>query len=168
MSLALGLLCLCTSVDVALAKSEAVVFVVDPSWDCVASYVKNVPLLHEYKIIKVMTRLGQGDPCDDRPVVDIYQNITYDSWTPNDALSAEVICPNLQSMGFPIAAVIPTFDPAAYLADRIEAPQPSPASFRGSPAVPSKLSGRPRQGAGNGGAGWGRARLVGVGRIWLG
>jgi len=101
---------------------EVVVFVVDPAWDCVASYVAHVPLLHEYKIVKVMTRIGEPThPCSDRPVVDIYQNITYNSLKPNDALAAETICPKLRQIGLHVAAVIPTFDPAIYLADRLAA-----------------------------------------------
>lgn len=107
--------------DLLLAKDGIVVFVVDPSWDCVASYVANVPLLQEYKIVKVMTRLGEANACSLRPVVDIYQNLTYKSLTPDDSLAAEEFCPRLLSMGAPIAAVIPTFDPATYLANRLAA-----------------------------------------------
>jgi hypothetical protein len=121
MTFTLRFLCLCISVDLLRAKDEVVVFVVDPSWDCVDSYVAHVPLLHKYKIVKVMTRLGEPTPCSDRPVVDIHQNITYNSWTPNDSLAADVICPQLRGMGVPIAAVIPTFDPATYLANRLAA-----------------------------------------------
>jgi len=121
MSFALRCLLLSISVDLLLAKDGVVVFVVDPSWDCVASYVANVPLLQQYKIVKVMTRLGEPNACSLHPVVDIYQNLTYNSLTPNDALAAEEFCPKLQSMGVPIAAVIPTFDPATYLADRLAA-----------------------------------------------
>jgi len=113
------LLFLCA--DLLLAKDGIVVFVVDPSWDCVASYAANVPLLQEYKIVKVMTRLGEAPACSEHPVVDIFQNLTYNSWTQNDALAAEEFCPKLRSMGIPIAAVIPTFDPATYLANRLAA-----------------------------------------------
>jgi len=111
------LLCL---VDLLFAKEEAVVFVVDPSWDCVASYVAHVPLLQEYKIVKVMTRLGTPPRCNSDQA-EIYQNITYNSWTPNDSLAFEEICPKLRSLGVPVAAVIPTFDPAVYLADHLAA-----------------------------------------------
>jgi len=114
----LQVLSLCVLADMLLGK-DVVVFVVDPAWDCVASYVAHVPLLQEYKIVKVMTRLGEANPCSIRPVVDIYQNITYNSWTPNDILAAEAICPTLKKMG--VAAVIPTFDPATYLANRLAA-----------------------------------------------
>lgn len=102
------------------AKDEAVVFVVEPTWDCVESYVANVPLLQEYKIVKVMTRLGEAPACNsDR--AEIYQNITYNSWSPNDDLAAEEICPKLKNLGFPVAAVIATFDPAVALTDRLAA-----------------------------------------------
>jgi hypothetical protein len=107
-------------VELFAAKDEAVVFVVDPSWDCVESYVAHVPLLQEYKIVKVMTRLGKLPRCNS-DVAEIYQNITYNSLLPNDTLATEEICPKLLSLGFPIAAVIATFDPAVYLADRLAA-----------------------------------------------
>jgi len=121
MPFALRCLLLSFSVDLLLAKKGVVVFVVDPAWDCVASYVANVPLLKDYKIVKIMTRLGTPNACSLHPVVDIYKNLTYNSLTPNDALAAEEFCPMLQSMGLPIAAVIPTFDPTTYLADRLSA-----------------------------------------------
>jgi len=123
MSLSLGLLCLFGSVDLLSAKDAVVVFVVDPLLDCVASYVANVPLLQEYKIIKVMTRLGEASACNSVHT-DIDQNITnitYNSWTPNDSLALEEICPKLMSLGVPIAAIIPTFDPAVYLTDQLAA-----------------------------------------------
>lgn len=96
------------------------VFVVDPNWDCVESYVAHVPLLQQHKIIKVMTRLGKSAYCNsDR--ADIYKTITYNSWTRNPALATEEICPQLLNMDVTIAAVIPTFDPAVYLADQLAA-----------------------------------------------
>jgi hypothetical protein len=67
-----------------------------------------------------MTRLGKTSWCNS-DYADIYQNITYNSWTPNSALAAEEICPKLLSMGVPIAAIIPTFDPAVALTDRLAA-----------------------------------------------
>jgi len=123
MALILGFLCLFGLADLVAAKDEVVVFVVDPSWDCVESYVANVPLLHEYKIIKVMTHLGphHADAGCNLDHADIWQNIAYNSVTPNDTLATEEICPKLRSLGLPIAAVIPTFDPATYLADRLAA-----------------------------------------------
>lgn len=120
MSLVLGLLCLLSSISLSSAKDAAVVFVVDPSWDCVESYVANVPLLQEYKIIKIMTRLGKPSSCNSDHA-DIHEIFTYDSWTPNDVLAAEEFCPKLRSMGFPVEAVIPTFDPAVALTDRLAA-----------------------------------------------
>jgi hypothetical protein len=121
MVLNLPFLCLFCLLNVLAAKDEAVVFVVDPLWDCVSSYVAHVPLLQEYKIVKVMTHVGKASPCDDPAHAEIYKNITYDSLTPNDTLATQEICPKLRSLGVPIAAVIPTFDPAAYLADRLAA-----------------------------------------------
>jgi len=124
MTFILGLLCLFSSVSQLSAKDAAVVFVVDPLWDCVASYVANVPLLQEYKIIKVMTRLGETFPCNSIHNSDAefnIQNITYNSWTLDDALATEEICPKLMSLGVPVAAVIATFDPAVYLTDRLAA-----------------------------------------------
>jgi len=130
MPLILRLLCLFSLVSQLSAKQEAVVFVVDPLWDCVASYVAHVPLLLEgvksgkYKIIKVMTRLEEAWEANTCNSIHTdaslnIQNITYNSWTPDDALATEEICPKLMSLGVPIAAVIPTFDPAVYLADRL-------------------------------------------------
>jgi hypothetical protein len=116
----LKFLCFFSLLDLHSAKKEAVVFVVDPSWDCVESYVAHVPLLQEYKIIKVMTQLGESVPCN-AGRANIYKNITFNSWTPNDTLATEEICPQLKNVGFPIAAVIPTFDPAVYLTDRLAA-----------------------------------------------
>jgi len=120
MSRVLGFLCLLSSTGLSCAKDAAVVFVVDPTWDCVESYVANVPLLQEYKIIKVMTRLGKPTPCNSDHAA-IHEIFTFDSWTPNAVLAAEEFCPKLQSMGFPVEAVIPTFDPAVALTDRLAA-----------------------------------------------
>jgi len=96
------------------------VFVVDPSWVCVESYVANVPLLQKYKIIKVMINPGKSNLCNSDHA-DIYMNITYNSFTPNDLLAAEEICPKLLSVGVPVAAVIATFDTAGALGDRLAA-----------------------------------------------
>jgi len=131
MARSLAFLCLCHLFSMSAANEMAVVFVVDPTWDCVASYVAHVPLLQEYKIIKVMTRLGEAPPCVDPQHVEIYKNITYNSLTPNDTLATQEICPKLTSLGVPIAAVIPTFDPAAYLADRLAAC----VGVRGNPSI---------------------------------
>lgn len=120
MNIVIGLSCLLSSIGLSSAKDAAVVFVVDPSWDCVESYVANVPLLQEYNIIKVMTRLGKPSSCNSDHA-DIHEIFTYDSWTPNDTLAAEEFCPKLRSIGFPIEAVIPTFDPAVALTDRLAA-----------------------------------------------
>mmetsp|Transcript_85994 Transcript_85994/g.243510 ORF Transcript_85994/g.243510 Transcript_85994/m.243510 type:complete len:513 (-) Transcript_85994:624-2162(-) len=120
MARVLGLLCLLHSFAPLLAEDGAVVFVVDPSWDCVESYVAHVPLLQKYKIVKVMTRLGTAPPCN-MGRADIYRNFTFNSATPNDSAAAEGICPELLSLGVPVRAVIPTHDPAVYLADQLAA-----------------------------------------------
>jgi len=120
MALILGLLCLFSSVALVWAKDEAVVFVVDPSWDCVESYVAHVPLLQKYKIVKVMTRLGTAASCNSDHA-DIYKNITYSSPTANDSMATTEICPKLRSLGVPVAAVIATHDPVVYLADKLAA-----------------------------------------------
>jgi len=120
MSLILRLFCLFSSVALAVAEGEAVVFVVDPSWDCVESYVAHVPVLQKYRIVKVMTRLGTAAPCNSDHA-DIYRSITYNSSTPNDSVATEEICPKLKSLGVPVAAVIATHDPAVYLADQLAA-----------------------------------------------
>jgi len=116
----LGLLGLLSSASLVSAKDKAVVFVVDPSWDCVESYAAHVPLLQEFKIIKVMTNPGKSAVCNsDR--ADIYMQIAYSSMTPNDALAVEEICPQLRNVGIPIEAVIATFDPAVGIADGLSA-----------------------------------------------
>lgn len=120
MSLILGLLCLFSSVALILAEDQAVVFVVDPSWDAVESYVAHVPLLQKYKIVKVMTRLGTAASTNSDHA-DIYRSITYNSWTQNDSEATKEICPKLMRLGVPVAAVIATFDPAVYLADQLAA-----------------------------------------------
>merc|ERR1719181_793471 len=70
-----------------------------------------------------MTRLGTSVGADGclRDHAHIDETITYNSWTPNDSLATEEICPQLKSAGVPIAAVIPTFDPAVYLTDLLAA-----------------------------------------------
>jgi len=120
MSFSLGFLCLSCLVHLLSATGEAVVFVVDPIWDCVESYVANVPLLQKYKIIKVMINPGKSNLCGSDHA-DIYMNITYNSFTPNDVLAAEEVCPKLRSLGFPVSAVIGTFDTAGALQDRLAA-----------------------------------------------
>jgi hypothetical protein len=117
----LRLLCLCLSVGLPLAKDEIVVFIVDPNWDCVASYVKHVPLFLEYKVVKIRIDDAPPVPCVDTPVVHFYKDLTYNSSTADAVLAAEQFCPELKKMGFPVAAVIPTFDPATYLADKLSA-----------------------------------------------
>jgi len=120
MALVLRLLCLFSVVALLHASDQAVVFVVDPTWDCTESYVAHTPLLQDYKIIKVMTNPSNSTFCNSDHA-DIYQTIVYQSFTPNDSLAAQEICPKLKSMGVPIAAVIATFDPAVYLADLLAA-----------------------------------------------
>lgn len=130
MPLILRLLCLLSLVGPLAAKEQVVVFVVDPGWDCVESYAARVPLLKQYKIVKVMTRPGASGYCNSDHA-DIYKTITYSSMIPNDALATEEICPMLKNLDFHIAAVIPTFDPAVYLADRLAACL----GLRGNPSV---------------------------------
>jgi biotin carboxylase len=114
----LAFLCLFSFVGLSSAKDEAVVFVVDPTWDCVESYVANVPLLQEYKIIRVYTMPKKSNYCNSDHAK-IYLNIAYSSTTPNSTLATAEICPKLRNAGVSIAAVIPTFDPAVYLADQL-------------------------------------------------
>jgi len=111
-------LCLCGLVGLLSAKDAVVVFVVDPSWDCVESYAAHVPLLQEYKIIKVWTTNGTAGGCNSDHW-DIYKEIRYNSNVANEVLATEEICPMLKNLGLPIAAVIPTFDPTVGLTDRL-------------------------------------------------
>jgi hypothetical protein len=130
MALVLGLLCLLNSLALLLAQYEAVVFVVDPSWDCVESYVAHEPLLQKYKIVKVWTHLGTAPSCNSGHA-DIYRTFTFNSLTPNDSAAAEQYCSQLRSLDVTVKAVIPTHDPTVYLTDQLAACL----GVRGNPSV---------------------------------
>lgn len=102
------------------AKDEAVVIVVDPIWDDVASYAEHVPLLGKFKIVKVMTRLGKSHAFS-AGHVDIYRKFTYQSETADPDGATTEICPQLKKLGIPIAAVIPTSDGTTVLTDQLAA-----------------------------------------------
>jgi len=114
----------------AAAKEEAVVIVVDPVWDDVAGYAAHVPLLQDYKIVKVMTRLGKSMSYVPGHITP-YRKFTYDSEIPDPERAAADICPKLKGMDVAIAAVLPTSDGTVSLADQLAACT----GVRGNPAT---------------------------------
>jgi len=107
--------------EVALAsKDEAVVLVVDPAWDDVAGYQQKVPLLQEYKVVKVFSHLGK-DHSYVPGKAKLYREFAYQSRAPNPKEAAKEVCPQLKAMSIPIAAVIPTSDGAVALTDQLAA-----------------------------------------------
>merc|ERR1719506_1896102 len=91
--------------------ATAVVLVADPSWDDSAGYRNHIPLLREFKIIKVMSHKGPVFSFL-RGHITPYRTFTYQSDRPNAIAAAQEICPQLQKIDVPIEAVIPTSDPA--------------------------------------------------------
>jgi hypothetical protein len=104
-------------VSLSSARDEAVVLVVDPAWDDTAGYVKHIPLISEFKVVKVMMRSGPSHSFVPAPPITPYRTFTFDSPVPEPTAASEQICPQLKSMDIPIAAIIPTSDPTVSLTD---------------------------------------------------
>jgi hypothetical protein len=114
-------LCFLSLLRISEAVDEAVVLVVDPSWDDVDVYCEKIPLLKRFKVIKVMTRRGKSRSFSGAGPTDLYRSFTYDSDTANISSSVEEFCPKLKSLPVRIAAVMPTSDPSVELTDRLAA-----------------------------------------------
>lgn len=116
----LRLLCLFASLGHAVGEEDqAVVMVVDPIWDDVASFVAHYPKLKDYKMVKVMTRPGKshsfaGGTCE------VYKRFAASS-NADPIKSANEICPQLKALGMKIAAIIPTSDGVVSVTDLLAA-----------------------------------------------
>lgn len=100
----------------AIAADGAVILVVDPAWDDVGSYYQRVPLLRQYKVIKVSTHTGQHFHFAPGHAP-IYKSFSYSRGIPNPPLAALELCPQLKKLDVQVEAVMPTSDAAVHLTD---------------------------------------------------
>jgi hypothetical protein len=97
-------------------KDKAVVIVVDPSWDDVGSYYVNVPLLRQFRIVKVSTHTGKHRKFAPGHAP-IYKEFVYSSESPDPVAANKELCPVLKELDVPIEAVMPTSDPTVHFTD---------------------------------------------------